>query len=59
MSRHRDWDYDEDEYRNFKKPKKVEKDKLNKHRKAIYDMIEDDDDEEYFTDNRGYEFDEE
>jgi hypothetical protein len=59
MSRHRDWDYDEDEYRNFKKPKKVEKDKLNKHRKAIYDMIEDDEDEEYFTDNRGYEFDEE
>ncbi len=59
MSRHRDWDYEEDDYRNFKKPKKVEKDKLNKHRKAIYDMIEDDEDEEYFTDNRGYEFDEE
>lgn len=48
MSRNRDWDYEED-YRDFKKPKKIEKDKFNKHRKAIYDMIEDDEfDEDYF-----------
>lgn len=59
MSRHRDWDYEDDDYRSFKKPKKVEKDKLNKHRKAIYEMIDDEEDEEYFTDYREYEFDEE
>lgn len=48
MSRNRDWDYEED-YRDFKRPKRIEKDKLNKHRKAIYDMIDDDDfDEDYF-----------
>jgi hypothetical protein len=59
MSKNREWDYEED-YRDFKRPKKVEKDKFGKHRKAIYDLLEDDegDDEEY-GDDVHYEFDEE
>lgn len=54
MSRYRDSDY-EDDYRDFKKPKKVQKDKFGKHRNAIYDMIDDEEDDDYFTDNRRYE----
>lgn len=54
MSKYREWDY-EDDYRDFKKPKKVQKDKFGKHRKAIYDMIDDEEDDDYFTDNRQYE----
>lgn len=54
MSRYRDSDYDDD-YRDFKKPKKVQKDKFGKHRNAIYDMIDDEEDDDYFTDNRRYE----
>ena len=46
----------EDEYRDFKKPKKVTKDKFGKHRNAIYDMLEDEEDEDYGDDIR-YEFD--
>jgi hypothetical protein len=56
MRKFRDSDYD-DEYREFKKPKRIEKDKFGKHRKAIYDML-DDEDEDY-GDNIRYEFDEE
>ena len=55
MRKFRDSDYD-DEYREFKKPKRIEKDKFGKHRKAIYDMLED---EEDYGDNIRYEFDEE
>lgn len=58
MSRNREWDYEED-YRDFKKPKRVEKDKFNKHKKAIYEMMDDEEDDTYFTDYRDYEFDEE
>ena len=57
MGRYRDADY-EDEYRDFKKPKKISKDKFGKHRKAIYDILEDEEDENYGDDVR-YEFDEE
>ena len=57
MSRYRDSEY-EDEYRDFKKPKKISKDKFGKHRKAIYDILEDEEDENYGDDVR-YEFDEE
>ena len=57
MRKFRDSDYD-DEYREFKKPKRIEKDKFGKHRKAIYDMLEDEDEEDY-GDNIRYEFDEE
>jgi hypothetical protein len=56
MRKFRDSDYDDD-YREFKKPKRIEKDKFGKHRKAIYDML-DDEDEDY-GDNIRYEFDEE
>ena len=53
MSRRRNWE-DEDELR---KLPRQEKDRLSKHRKAIYDMIEDDDeDDEYFTDNYSYDY---
>ena len=57
MSRYRDSEY-EDEYRDFKKPKKISKDKFGKHRNAIFDMLEDEEDEDYGDDIR-YEFDEE
>ena len=58
MSRYRDSDY-EDEYRDFKKPKKVTKDKFGKHRNAIYDMLDEEDEEDSYGDNIRYEFDEE
>jgi hypothetical protein len=59
MSKYRDSDY-EDEYRDFKRPKKIEKDKFGKHRNAIYDMLEDESgEEEDYGDNIRYEFDEE
>jgi hypothetical protein len=58
MSKYRDSDY-EDEYRDFKRPKKIEKDKFGKHRNAIYDMLEDEEDEDSYGDNIRYEFDEE
>lgn len=47
MRKYQDWE--EDEYRSFKKPKRVaDKDKLGKHRKAIYDMLDNEFDEDYF-----------
>lgn len=52
MSKHRDWHYDDD-YRD-KAPRRVEKDKFEKHKKAIYDMIDDEDDSDYFTDDYSY-----
>ena len=58
MRKFRDSDYD-DEYREFKKPKRIEKDKFGKHRKAIYDMLDDEDEDEDYGDNIRYEFDEE
>jgi len=58
MSRYRDSDY-EDEYRDFKRPKKIEKDKFGKHRNAIYDMLDEEDEEDSYGDNIRYEFDEE
>ena len=51
MSKQRDWDY-EDDYRDFKRPKKIDKDKFGKHRNAIYDMLDDEDEDDYYSDNR-------
>lgn len=51
MRKFRDSEYDDD-YRDFKKPKRIEKDKFGKHRNAIYDMIEDEDEDDYYSDNR-------
>ena len=51
MSKIRDWDH-EDDYRDFKKPKKIEKDKFGKHRNAIYDMLDDEDEDDYYSENR-------
>lgn len=59
MRKFRDSEYD-DEYRDFKKPKRIEKDKFGKHRNAIYDMIEDEDEDDYYSENRSLgEYDEE
>lgn len=59
MSKHRRG-WDEEEYHDYKQPKRIEKDKLNKHKKAIYDMIDEEDDSDYFTDDYSYdEFEEE
>ena len=55
MRKFRDSDYDDD-YREFKKPKRIEKDKFGKHRKAIYDMLDDEDD--YYSENRVVQYDE-
>jgi hypothetical protein len=50
MAKNSEWEGDE--YRDFKKPKRVaDKDKLGKHRKAIYDMLDSEVDEDYFNDN--------
>lgn len=49
MSKNHDWE--EDEYRSFKKPKRVERDKFGKHRKAIYDMLDTEFDEDYFDES--------
>lgn len=57
MSRQRDWDYEED-YRDFKRPKKIDKDKFGKHRNAIYDMLDDEDEDDYYSENRTVEYDE-
>lgn len=51
MSKQRDWDY-EDDYRDFKRPKKIDKDKFGKHRNAIYDMLDDEDEDDYYSENR-------
>ena len=51
MSKIRDWDY-EDDYRDFKRPKKIDKDKFGKHRNAIYDMLDDEDEDDYYSENR-------
>ena len=48
MSKNTDWE--DDEYRSFKKPKKVDKDKFVKHRKAIYEMLDNEVEEDYFND---------
>ena len=53
MNRRRNNWEDEEELR---KPVRQEKDRLNKHRKAIYDMIDDEEDDEYFTDNYSYDY---
>lgn len=47
MSKYSDWENDEQD---FKRPKRLPgKDKLEKHRKAIYDMIDNEFDEDYFN----------
>jgi hypothetical protein len=51
MSKMRDWD-NEDDYRDFKRPKKIDKDKFGKHRNAIYDMLDDEDEDDYYSENR-------
>lgn len=51
MSRQRDWDYEED-YRDFKRPKKIDTNKFGKHRNAIFDMLDDenyDENDEYYS----------
>ena len=48
MSKNTDWE--DDEYRSFKKPKKVDQDKFGKHRKAIYEMLDNEVEEDYFND---------
>lgn len=53
MNRRRNNWEDEEELR---KPVRQEKDRLSKHRKAIYDMIDDEEDDEYFTDNYSYDY---
>ena len=53
MSKHRRG-WDEEEYREHKQPKRIEKDKLTKHKKAIYDMVDEEDDSDYFTDDYSY-----
>ena len=50
MSKNTDWE--DDEYRSFKKPKKVDKDKFGKHRKAIYEMLDNEVEEDYFNDTQ-------
>ena len=46
-------DWEEDDYRSFKKPKRVdrEKDVYSKHRNAIYDMLDNEEEEDYFDDD--------
>jgi hypothetical protein len=51
MSKYSDWDY-EDEYRDFKRPKKIQKDKFGKHKNAIYDLIEDELNDDYSEHNQ-------
>jgi hypothetical protein len=53
MSRYRDSDYD-DEYRSYKQPRTLKKDSFNKHKKAIYDMIDNEEDDLYFTEDYSY-----
>lgn len=49
MRRFRDTDSDYyDEYRDFKRPKKVEKDKSHKHKKSLYDQMENEFEEDDF-----------
>ena len=57
MRRNREWDSEYDDYREFKKPKRIEKDKFHKHKKAVYDLMSDEEDfdEEYFDEAYRYE----
>lgn len=53
-------DRDEDEAFHHKTPKRFEKDVFSKHKKAVYDLIDnDEDDEDYFTENYSSDEDEE
>lgn len=59
MRKYRDWDSDYyDEYRDFKKPKKIEKDKSHKYKKSVHEMVDEVFDEDYFDDVLYDEFDE-
>jgi hypothetical protein len=57
MSKYRDWE--QDEYRDIKKPKRAEvKDKLGKHRKSIYEILDDEIQENYYAEDYDEFFDE-
>ena len=43
-----------DEEEDLKKPRRYEKDTLDKYKKSVYDLIDDDEDDEYFTENYSY-----
>jgi hypothetical protein len=50
MPKYREWE--SDEYRHFKKPKRVEsKDKLGKHRKSIYDILDNEIQDDYYAED--------
>lgn len=46
-------DWDDDDSFHHKTPKRIEKDVFSKHKKAVYDLIdnEEDEEEDYFTEN--------
>lgn len=53
-------DRDDDDSFHHKTPKRFEKDVFSKHKKAVYDLIDNEDDEEdYFTENYSSDEDEE
>ena len=48
-----------DEEENFKKPRRFEKDALDKYKHSVYNLIDDENEDEYFTEDYSYdEFDE-